>query len=168
MPSVWSWFSLRHPISNWLELPGHLVILFSNIHLLPLFFRLFTQVHLLIDVLVEGQYITLSGIGESRKAASLWGMMRGLGGVRKSIHQSWLAKELGLGLLCWAFKGVQEEIPREEASTLQIGSVAFPPGQCTSPQCHPCHRVFDQVGHQNSSSPSLLSRPCSLWLLVIP
>ena len=28
---------------------------------------------------------------------------------------------------------VQEEIPSEEASTLQIGSVAFPPGQCTSP-----------------------------------
>ena len=38
-----------------------------------------------------------------------------------------------LGLLCWCFKGVQEEIPSEEASTLQIGSVAFPPGQCTSP-----------------------------------
>ena len=30
------------------------------------------------------------------------------------------------------FEGVQEEIPREEASTLQIGSVAFPPRQCTS------------------------------------
>ena len=28
-----------------------------------------------------------------------------------------------------SFKGVQEEIPREEASTLQIGSVAYPPGQ---------------------------------------
>ena len=28
-------------------------------HLLPLFFRLFTQVHLLIDGSVEGQYITL-------------------------------------------------------------------------------------------------------------
>ena len=38
-----------------------------------------------------------------------------------------MAKGLGLGLLCWGFKGVQEEIPREEASTLQIGSVAFPP-----------------------------------------
>ena len=37
------------------------------------------------------------------------------------------------GILCWGFKGVQEEIPWEEASTLQIGSVAFPPGQCTSP-----------------------------------
>ena len=41
-------------------------------------------------------------------------MIRGVGGVRKSIHQSWLAK--GLGLLCWGFKGVQQEIPREEAS----------------------------------------------------
>ena len=71
----------------------------------------------------------------------------------KSIHQTWLAK--GLGLLCWVFKGVQEEIPREEASTLQIGSVAFPPRQCTSPQLHPCHWLFDQDGHQDSCSPSL-------------
>ena len=59
------------------------------------------------------------------------------------------------GILYWGFKGVQEEIPREEASTLQIGSVAFPLGQCTSPQLHPCHRLFDQDGHQDSSSPSL-------------
>ena len=57
-PTVCSWFSLRHPVSNWLEPPGHLVILFSNTHLLPLFFRLFTPVHLLIDGSVEGQYIT--------------------------------------------------------------------------------------------------------------
>ena len=74
------------------------------------------------------------------------------GGVRESIHQSWLAKGLGLGLLCWGFKGVQEEIPREEASTLQIGSVAFPLGQCTIRQLHPCHRLFDYDGHQDSSS----------------
>ena len=59
-PQSASWFSLRHPVSNWLEPPGHLVILFSNVHL-PLFFRLFTQVHLLIDGSVEGQYITLIG-----------------------------------------------------------------------------------------------------------
>ena len=37
--------------------------------------------------------------------------------------------------------------------TLQIGSVAFPLGQCTSPQLYPCHRPFDQVGYQDSSSP---------------
>ena len=79
-------------------------------------------------------------------------MMGGVGGVRKSIQQSWLAKWLGLGLLCWGFKGVQEEIPREEASTLQIESVTFPAGQCTSPQLNRCHRLFDQDEHQDSSS----------------
>ena len=33
------------------------------------------------------------------------------------------------GILCWGFKGVQEEIPSEEANTLQIESVAFQPGK---------------------------------------
>ena len=28
----------------------------------------------------------------------------------------------------------------------------FPPGQCTSSQLHPCHRLFDQDGYQDSSS----------------
>ena len=110
----------------------------------------------------------LSVIRDSRKAGNLWGMMRGVGGVRKSIDQSWLGKRLWLGLLCWGFKGVQLEIPWEEDSTLQIGSVAFPPGQCTSSQLHPCHRLFDQYGPQDSLSASLLSKPCFLWLLVIP
>ena len=94
----------------------------------------------------------LSGIRDSRKAGSLWGMMRSVGGVRKSIHQSWLAKGLGLGLLCWGFKGVQKDIPSEEHSTLQIWSVAFPPGQCTSPQLHRYHWLFEQDRHQDSSS----------------
>ena len=110
---------------------------------------------LLFDHLAWIEHQFLSGIRKSRKAGSLWGMMRGVGGVRESIHQSWLAKGLGLGLLCWGFKGVQEEIPSEEASTLQIDSVAFRPGQCTSPQLHPCHRLFDQDEHQDSFSASL-------------
>ena len=76
-----------------------------------------------------------------------------VGGVRKSMRQSWLVKGLGLELLGWSYKGVRKEIAREEASTLEIGSVAFPPGQCTSPQLPPCHRLFDQDGHQDSSSP---------------
>ena len=69
----------------------------------------------------------LSGIRDSRKAGSLWGMIRSVRGVRKSDHQGWLAKGLGLGLglLCWGFKEVQEEIPLEEASTLQIRSEHF-------------------------------------------
>ena len=110
---------------------------------------------LLLGHLAWVEHVFLSDIRDSRKAGSLWGMMRGVGGVRKSIHHSWLAKGLGLGLLYWGFKGVQEEIPWEEARTLQIGSVAFPPGQCTSPQLHPCHRLFDQDGHRDSCSASL-------------
>ena len=94
---------------------------------------------LLFDHLAWIEHQFLSGI---RDSGSLWGMMRGVGGVRKSIHQSWLAKVLRLGLLCRGFKGVQEEIPRGEPSTLQVGSVAFPPGQCTSPQLHSCHRLL--------------------------
>ena len=110
---------------------------------------------LLFDRLAWIEHQFLSGIRDSRKPGSLWGMMRGVGGVRKSIHHSWLAKGLVLRLLCWGFKGVQEEIPREEASILQIRPVAFPAGQYTSPQLHPCHRLFDPDGHQDSSSPSL-------------
>ena len=123
---------------------------------------------LLLEHLAWIKHEFLSGIRDSRKAESLWGMMRDVEGVRKSIHQSWLAKGLGLGLLWWGFKGVQEEVPSEKASTLQIGSVAFPPGQWTSRQLHPCHRLFDQDGHQDSFSASLYCRPSSLWLLVIP
>ena len=118
----------------------------------------------LFDNLAWIEHQFLSGIRDSRKAGRLWGMMRDVGGVRKSIHQCWLAKELGL--LCWGFKGVQEEIPSEEASTLQIGSVTFPLGQCTSPQLHPCYSLFDQDGHQDSSSLpySRDLAPCDFWL----
>ena len=93
-------------------------------------------------------------------------MIRGVGGVRKSIDQSWLAKRLRFGLLCGGFKGVKEEIPSEEASTLQIGLVVFPPGQYTIPQLHPCHRLFDQDGLQDSSSPSNCPglAPSDFWL----
>ena len=107
---------------------------------------------MLFDHLAWIEHRFLSGIRDSRKAGNLWGIVRGVGGVRKSIHQSWLVIGLGLGLLCWGFKGIQVEIPSEEDSILQIGSVAFPPGKCTSLQLHPCHRLFDQDGHQDSSS----------------
>ena len=88
---------------------------------------------LLLEHLAWIEHQFLSGIRDSREAGSLWGMMRGVGGVRKAIYQTWLAKGfgLGLGLLCSGFKGVQEEIPSEDASTLQIGSVAM--HQSTTP-----------------------------------
>ena len=102
---------------------------------------------LLLGQLAWIRHQFLSGIRDSRKAGSLWGRMRGVGWVRKAIHQCWFAKELVLGLVCWDFKGFQEDFPSEEASTLQIGSAAFPPGECTSPQLHAFHRLFYQDGH---------------------
>ena len=122
---------------------------------------------LLFDHLPWIEHQFLSGIRDSREPGSLWGMRRCVGGVRKSIYQSWLAKPLGLGLLCWGFKGAQEEIPSEEASPLQIGSVAFLAGQCTSPQLHLCHRLFFiKMGFKTvchlPNSPDLA--PCDFWL----
>ena len=73
-----------------------------------------------------------------------WHNLHALGSHWKNSQQ---------GILYWGFKGVQGKIPSDEASTLQIGSGAFPPGQCTSPQLHPCHRLFDQDGHLDTSSP---------------
>ena len=121
---------------------------------------------LLFDHLAWIEHEFLSGIRDSRKARSLWGIMRGVGGVRKSIYQSWLPK--GLGLLCWGFKGVQVEIPREEASTLEIGSVAFLPGQCISPQLHPCHKTIWPRWASRQFLTLPIVQTCSQWLLVIP
>ena len=56
---------------------------------------------LLLEHLAWIKHQFLSDIRDSRKA----GMMRGVGAVSKSIHQSWLAKGLGLGLLCWGSVG---------------------------------------------------------------
>ena len=54
-----SWFSLWHSCLRLIQCCcGHLPVFFPNAHLLLLFFCLFTQVHLLVDGSVEGQYLT--------------------------------------------------------------------------------------------------------------
>ena len=98
-----------------------------------------------------GMLQTAFGVS-SMNRASVFEWYKWFKEARESVRDD---ERLGLGLLCWGFEGVQVEIPSEEASTLQIGPVAFPPGQYTSPQLHPCHRLFDQDGHQDSSSHSL-------------
>ena len=55
---------------------------------------------LLLEHLAWTEHEFLSGIRDSSKAGSLWGMMRGVGGVRKSEHHSWF----GFGLLCWCLR----------------------------------------------------------------
>ena len=82
---------------------------------------------LLFDHLAWIEHQFLTGIRDSKKAGSLWGMMRGVGGVRKSIHHSWLAKGLGLGLglLCWGFKGVQERFHQKRSALFKSGQWHF-------------------------------------------
>ena len=83
---------------------------------------------LLLEHLAWIEHQFLSGIRDSRKTGSLWGMVRGVGGVRKSIDQSWLAKELGLGLvlLWWGFKGSsrRDSVGRGQHSTNRVSGIS--------------------------------------------
>ena len=49
---------------------------------------------LLLEHLAWIDHQFLSGIRDSKKAGCLWGMMRGVGGRRKSLHHSWLVQSL--------------------------------------------------------------------------
>ena len=76
---------------------------------------------LLFDHLAWVEHQFLSGIRDLRKSGSLWGIMRGVGRVRKSEHQSWLAKGLGLGLLCWGFKEFRKRFSRKRPALFKSG-----------------------------------------------
>ena len=80
---------------------------------------------LLLEHLAWIEHQFLSGIRDSRKVGCLWGIMRGVRGVRKSIQQSWLTKGFGLGLLCWRFKGVQERFLGKRPALFQSGQWHF-------------------------------------------
>ena len=106
---------------------------------------------------IEHQF--LSSIRDSRKPGSLWGMMKGVREVRKSIHHSWLAK--WLGLLCWGFKGVHQEIPREEASTLHFHQDNAPVHNSILVTDYLTKMGIKTVPHP-PYSPDLA--PCDFWL----
>ena len=114
---------------------------------------------LLLDHLAWIEHQFSSGIRNSRKAGSLWGMMWGVGGVRKSIHQSWLAKELRLGLLYWGFKGFQEEIPsRVSGISTRILHQSLTP--------YSSQTILTKMGIKTLPQPpySLDLAPCDYWL----
>ena len=94
--------NFKNPIWTW----GHFRRTICNKFLFKLAKNSTETYGMLFDHLAWIEHQFLRGIRDSTKVGSLWGMMRGVGRVRKSIHQSWLAKGLGLGLLCWGFKGV--------------------------------------------------------------
>jgi len=54
----------------------------------------------------------------------------------------------------------------EEASTVRIGSVAFPPGQCTNPSVLQTISYLTQIGIKTVPHPSYSPdlAPCDFWL----
>ena len=81
---------------------------------------------LLFDHLAWIEHQFLSGRRYSRKAWSLWRMMRGVRGIRKSIDQSWLAKGLwlGLGLLCWGNSG-RDSVGKGQHSSNRVSDISI-------------------------------------------
>ena len=112
------------------------------------------------------EYQFLSGIRDSGKAGSLWGMMRDVSGVRESIHQSWLAKGLGLGLLCWGLREFRKRFRRKRPALFKSGQWHF--HQDNAP-VHNFILVTDyltkmtiKIVPQPPYSPDL--DPCDFWL----
>ena len=121
---------------------------------------------LLFDHLAWIEYQFLSGIRDSRKQGSLWGMMRVIGGVRKSIHQSWLAKGLGLGLVCLGFKEFRKRFSRKRPALFKLSQWHF---QQDNAPVHNCILVIEYLNKmgiktipQPPYSPDLA--PCDFWL----
>ena len=82
---------------------------------------------LLLEHLAWIEHEFLNGIRDSRKLGSLWGMMRGVGGVRKSIHNwgdergcdegHWHAHTRGLP---WGLEEVVEAIQQVHCSRRRL------------------------------------------------
>ena len=83
--AIWIWEHFRRMICNKIVL---------NLEKMPQKCMECFSLHLEHLAWIEHQF--LSCIRDSRKAGSLWGMMRDVGGVRKSEHQSWLANHMSI------------------------------------------------------------------------
>ena len=112
---------------------------------------------------IEHQF--LSGIRDSRKAGNLWGIMRGVWGVRKSIHYSWLAKGLGLGNDVEVLRELWKRFGRKRPALFKSGQWHF---QQDNAPVHNSILVTDyltkmgiETAPQPPYSPDLA--PCDFW-----
>ena len=62
-----------------------------------------------------------------KKAGSLWGMIRGVRGGRKSILQSWLAKGLGLGYYVEVLREFRKRFRQKRRALFKSGQWHFHP-----------------------------------------
>ena len=80
---------------------------------------------LLFDHLAWIEHQFLSVIRDSRKARSLWGMMRDVRRIRKSIHQCWLVKGLVLGFYVEVLRDFRKRFRRKRPALLKSGKWHF-------------------------------------------
>ena len=122
--------------------------------------------NLLFDHLAWIEHQFLSGIRDSRKAGSLWGMMRGVGGVRKSIHHSWLAKRLGLGLLFWILREIRKRFLRKRPALFKSGQWHFHQDNAPVHNSIPVTEYLTKMGIKTVPQPpySRDLAPCDFWL----
>ena len=112
----------------------------------------------------------LSGINDSRNPGSLWGMMKGVGGVRKSIHQSWLAKRLGLGLVYYVevLREFRQRFRRKRPALFKSGQWHFHQDNAPLHNSILVTDYFTKMGINTVShrpySPDLA--PCNFWLFL--
>ena len=119
---------------------------------------------LLFDHLVWIEHQFLSGIRDSRKVGSLWGMMRGVGRGRKSIHQNWLAKRLGLGLLC--LMEFRKRFRRKRPALFKSGQWHFHQDNAPVPNSILVTDYLTKMGSNTVPHPPYSSdpAPCDFWL----
>ena len=157
--AIRTWGHFRRTICN--------KILFLNLEKMPQ--KRMECFRMLLAHLAWIKHQFLSGIRDSRKAGSLWGMIRGVEGVRKSIHQSWLAKGLGLGLLCWGFKGSsgRDSVGRGQHSSNRVSGISTRDNA-------PVHNSILVTDYLTKMSIKTVPHPpysrdlASLWHLLIP
>ena len=121
---------------------------------------------LLLDNLAWIEHQFLSGRRDLRKAGSLWGIMRVVGGVRKSIHQCWLAKGLGLGLLWWGFKEFNKRFRQKRPALFKSAQWNFHQDNTPVYNSILVTDYLTKIGiktvPRRSYSPDLA--PCDFWL----
>ena len=81
---------------------------------------------LLFDHLARIEHQFLRGLRDSKKVGSPWGMMKGVGGVMKSIYQSWLAKRFMVRVIMLRFYGSsgRDSVGRGQHSSNRISGIS--------------------------------------------
>ena len=127
-----------------------------------------TETHGMLQTAFRPSYMNRASVYEWHKI-----FKKGMESVRND-ERCWRSKEVRTPELIGQIKNFMDKDRRVSLETISaqfdvsVGTIHAIIREVCSKGAHPCYRLFDQHEHQDSSLPCLLSRPWSLWLLVIP